>query len=50
LGASETGTTLTGDSLYSYEGVNSPDNPFSKYKDITKNTTTSYAYFDLSYA
>lgn len=50
LGASETGNTLTADTLYPFDGTNNPDNPFAKYKDITKNTTSSYAYFDLSYA
>ena len=48
LGASETSNTLTADTLYPYD--NNPENPFSKYKDITKNAATSYAYYDLSYA
>lgn len=48
LGASETSNTLTADTLYPFD--NNPDNPFSKYKDITKTAATAYAYYDLSYA
>ena len=49
LGVSETNNTLTADSLYPYDTTGT-DNPFTKYKDITKNTSGSYAYYDLSYA
>ena len=48
LGASETSNTLTADTLYPFDTT--PDNPFVKYRDITKSAAKSYAYYDLSYA
>ena len=36
-------------SLFPYE-QDLQENDFTKYKDITKNQSESYAYFDMSYA
>ena len=48
LGASETSNTLTSDTLYPFD--TNGENPFVKYRDITKSAAKSYAYYDLSYA
>ena len=48
VGASESVTNTAAATLFPYdEDVQA--NPFHKYKDITKNSAESYAYFDLSY-
>ena len=48
VGASESITNTAAATLFPYdEDVQA--NPFHKYKDITKNSAESYAYFDLSY-
>lgn len=48
LGASETANSAMQQTLYPYdEDYNAT--PFQKYKDITNNSSESYAYYDLSY-
>jgi hypothetical protein len=48
LGASETSQYSQGQTLYPYnEDIQAT--PFDQYKDITKNQSETYAYYDLSY-
>ena len=50
LGASETNNAYASNSIMQYGDDIGQDNAFVKYKDITKNNSQSYAYYDLSYS
>ena len=49
LGASETSNSYATDSIMQYGDNFGQDNAFIRYRDITKNNSQSYAYYDLSY-
>lgn len=49
LGATETGSGYATDTIMQYGDEMVNDNAFIKYRDITKNNSQSYAYYDLSY-
>lgn len=48
LGASETSNSAMNQTLYPYD-EDYDNTVFNRYKDITKNASESYAYYDLSY-
>lgn len=48
LGASETSSSAMNQTLYPYS-EDYDTTVFNRYKDITKNSAESYAYYDLSY-
>ena len=50
LGASETNNAYASNSIMQYGDDIGQDNAFAKYRDITKNNSQSYAYYDLSYS